>query len=212
MRSKAFLFASAVLCASNAPAHAISWNVQLNCASDYYAYCAQHTAGSAACHACMRANRTKLSNSCVNALIDDGVLPKADAARQKAKIATAKTKAKPPQRSTVRLAAKPAAKAPSEKVAAVRPTPEAASSAAETVPASPPETVSRAPDPTPSQQPEPPAATPHQVEAAPGIDHQTFEALKNRAPYFVETPEAEIGRRFDETAANTAPQSPSAPH
>ena len=82
-----------MLCASSVPANAISWSTQFNCASDYYAYCSMHTAGSPECHACMRANRTKLSNSCVSALIDDGVLPKTDAAQKKPRIAEAKAKA-----------------------------------------------------------------------------------------------------------------------
>jgi hypothetical protein len=234
MRSRALFFASAVVCASTIPAVAISWNTQMNCASDYYAYCSKHVAGSAGCHACMRANRTKLSGACVSALIDDGVLPKSGAAQQKPKLAVSKPKAKPAARTPARLAAKPVVKAkpaadtaskpaavpappvenavPASIPAAASPVesagtaspPEAASSAAAT--ASAPQALARAPEPaaTPPQQPEVPAATPvQQVETAPGIDQQTFEALKNRAPFFVATPETLL---FEETAANAVPQ------
>lgn len=65
----------------------------MNCASDYYAYCSKHVAGSAGCHACMNANRTKLSGTCVSALIDDGIIPKMDITQQKAKFAAIKARA-----------------------------------------------------------------------------------------------------------------------
>ena len=202
MRSKALLFTSAVLCASNVPANAISWGAQMNCASDYYAYCSMHTAGSAECHACMRANRPRLSNSCVSALIDDGVIPKADVAQQKAKIEVATAKAKPAARLTVMPVANPVAKAPSANFAAVRPTPKSASSVAIAVLSAHPESLPREPEPltTPPQ---------HPVEAALAIDQQTFEAFKNRAPYFLAT--AELEAKFEETAANASPQPPLAP-
>lgn len=192
MRSKALLFTSAVLCASNLPANALSLNAQLNCASDYSAYCSMHAAGSAECHACMRANRSKLSNSCVSALIDDGVMPKVEAARKKAKIAVAAAKVKTAPRSTVKPVAHSVAEAPSAKAPAVSPTSEAA-----------PETLARAP--------EPPASPPQQpVQAAPAIDQQTIEALKNRAPHFL--PTEDLASMFALTEESASPQSPSAPH
>ncbi|WP_439543356.1 hypothetical protein [Hyphomicrobium sp.] len=213
MRSKALFFASAMLCASNIPATALSWNTQLSCSSDYYAYCSKHIAGSAGCHACMRANRAKLSNSCVSALIDDGVLPKAGATQQKTKVAAAKAKKAAP-RSTARSAAKQVAKAPPEEFAATTPPPEAASSAAPAGPAAPPETVARAPDPpvAPPQDSQPLVTAPQQPveEPEPGIDQGTFEAFKNRAPYFVPTPETMM-LEGTETAANAPPQPPSIP-
>ncbi len=194
MRNKALLFTSAVLCASNVPANAISWSTQMNCASDYYAYCSMHKAGSGGCHACMRANRPRLSNSCVSALIDDGVIPKAELGHSKLKIAVAK--AKPALRSTMLPVSNLLARAPSAKAAHVRPTPKAASSVANAVMSAHPERLAHEPEPliAPQQQP---------VEAALAIDQQTFEALKNRAPYFLTTSAIEV--KFDETAANTSP-------
>jgi hypothetical protein len=188
MRSKALLFTSAVLCASNVPANALSLNAQLNCANDYSAFCSMHEAGSAELHACMRANRAKLSSSCVTALTDDGLMPKADAARKKVKVAVATAKMKTATRATAKPVTNSIAEAPPASAPAVKPTPEAA-----------PETVSRAP--------EPPASPPQQAaEAAPAIDQQTFEALKNRAPYFVMT--EDLASMFAQADENTSPQSP----
>jgi hypothetical protein len=202
MRSKVILFTSAVLSASTIPASALSLSAQLNCVGDYYAYCSMHTAGSAGCHACMRANRQKLSSSCVSSLIDDGVLPKVGAAQNKAKVAVTTAKAKPVPRSSAGPSANPVAKTPSAKVAAVRPTPEAASPVADALPSAQPETPTRAPElpATPPQQP---------VAAAPAIDQQTFEALKNRAPYFLAT--MDIASMFALTEESASPQAPPAP-
>jgi hypothetical protein len=47
------------------------------------------------------------------------------------------------------------------------------------------------------------------VEAAPAIDQQTIEALKNRAPYFL--PTEDIASMFALTEENASPQPPSAP-
>jgi hypothetical protein len=196
MRGKIFLLTSAVLCASTATANAFSWSTQMNCASDYYAYCSMHTAGSAGCHACMRANRPKLSNSCVSSLIDEGILPKANSAQQKAKIAVAATKAKAASRMTSRPAANPVAKASSAKVVAARTTPKAASSDANVEVAVPTQTLPRADTP------------PHQAsEATPAIDQQTIEALMNRAPYFL--PTEDLASMFALTGENASPQPPS---
>ncbi len=174
MRNKALLLASAVLCGSNVPANALSWSTQTNCASDYYAYCSMHTAGSAGCHACMRANRAKLSKSCVSALIDDGVLTKANASPRQTKTTAAPTKAKVASRVPSRREANPVAKVPSAKAAETALAKESADAALPTHP----EPLKRAP--------EPPAPPPQQlVQAAPAIDQETFEALKSRAPYFL---------------------------
>lgn len=191
MRSKALLFTSAVLCASNVPANALSLNSQLNCASDYSAYCSMHEAGSAELHACMRANRSKLSNSCVTALTDDGVMPRAEAARKKAKVAVATAKVKTATRATAKPVTNSVAETPSAKAPAVKPAPEPA-----------PETLARAPEPqaSPPQQP---------VQAPPAIDPQTIEALKNRAPHFL--PTEDLASMFALTGESASPQSPSAP-
>jgi hypothetical protein len=149
----------------------------------------------------MRANRSKLSNSCVSALIDDGVLAKAGAAQQKAKIAVVTAKAKAAPRITAKPVANPVAKASSEKVAAARATPKAPSSVENAELAARPEALARAPEPlaTPPQQPE---------EAVPAIDQQTFEALKNRAPYFLA--KEDLASMFAQIEENASPQ-PSSP-
>jgi hypothetical protein len=146
----------------------------------------------------MRANRPKLSTSCVSSLIDDGVLPKTTVSRQKAKIAAATAKAKAASRTTARPVANPVDKAPSAKVAAAKATPKAASPVADAAP----EPLARAPESpaTPPQQP---------MEASPVVDQQTIEALKNRAPYFL--PTEDIASMFALTENNASPQPPSPP-
>lgn len=118
MRLWVLLFTSAVVCSTTGPAAALSWSVQMNCASDYYAYCSKHVAGSAGCHACMRANRLKLSSACVSALIDDGIIPKTNITQQKAKFAA--TKPRPAQSVKAVTETKPAAKPRAAKVAIVQ--------------------------------------------------------------------------------------------
>lgn len=155
MRIYCLLLTSMVVCASTVPVHAISWSVQMSCASDYYAYCSKHVAGSAGCHACMNTNRSKLSSACVTALIGDGVIPKTDVTQPKAKFAVSKPRPVPLVKvvpETKRLA-----KVRTEKVATAK------RIAAQ-----------------PAQKP---------VPAVLALDQQTFEAFKNRAPYFMQEAE-----------------------
>ena len=168
MRIWALCLTAALVSASTAPARALSWSVQMNCASDYYAYCSKHVAGSAGCHACMNTNRSKLSSACVSALIDDGIIPKTDITQQKSKFFASKPIAARPVKAAPAM--KPITKSQSSKIAVVKRTlaPAAARSA---------------------QKP---------VRAALAIDQKTFEAFKNRAPYFVPAPE-------DATASIAAP-------
>lgn len=65
-------------------ASAVSLSVQLACASDYYAYCYKHDPDGPGVRACMRANGTKLSTRCVNALVAAGEVPKAEVERRTA--------------------------------------------------------------------------------------------------------------------------------
>ena len=169
MRIQAWLFTSSILCASAIPATALSWSVQMNCASDYYAYCSKHVAGSAGCHACMNANRTKLSSACVSALVDDGIVSKTDTTQQKPKFAATRPRAAQSVKAVAET--KSAGKVRTVKIV-----------------------MAKRSDARPTQKP---------AEASLAIDQQTFEALKNRAPYFV--PAAE-----EETASITA--SEPAPH
>ncbi|MBR2535651.1 MAG: hypothetical protein IKE66_06215 [Hyphomicrobium sp.] len=165
MRIWVLLIASTALSASTAPARALSWSVQMNCASDYYAYCSKHVAGSAGCHACMNTSRSKLSSACVSALIDDGIIPKTDITRQTSKFAVSKPIAARPVKAMP--APEKIVKAQASKIAAAKRT--------------------LAPS---AQKP---------VRAALAIDQKTFEAFKNRAPYFVPAPE-------DATASIAAPE------
>jgi hypothetical protein len=63
-------------------AGAVSARVQSACAGDYFAYCSQHSPEGAGVRRCMRANGTRLSMSCVNALIDAGEVSKAEVERR----------------------------------------------------------------------------------------------------------------------------------
>lgn len=58
-------------------ASAVSFAVKLACASDYYAYCSKHAPGSTGARRCMRANGSKLSSRCVNALVGAGMVSRA---------------------------------------------------------------------------------------------------------------------------------------
>lgn len=87
-----FILASFALSASPVAAHAVGFMTQLNCASDYYAYCSKHPIGSPGVRNCMRANGQRLSNACINALISDGEITRADVEREKARILAARVK------------------------------------------------------------------------------------------------------------------------
>ena len=67
---------------------------QINCASDYYAYCSQFQVGSKELRLCMRRVGPKLSKSCLNALIADGEVSKAEVEKKKQEIIAAKNPAK----------------------------------------------------------------------------------------------------------------------
>ena len=88
------LAAVLVLSVSPGDAYAVGLKTQLNCASDYYAYCSQFPAGSSGVRKCMKDNGPRLSKSCVDALIADGEISKAEVERTKEKIAAAKVKPK----------------------------------------------------------------------------------------------------------------------
>jgi hypothetical protein len=63
-------------------AGAVSMRVQIACASDYYAYCSQHTPDSPGVRQCMRTNGLKLSRVCVSALVAAGEVSQAEVARR----------------------------------------------------------------------------------------------------------------------------------
>jgi hypothetical protein len=78
--------------ASNA--FAIGFMTQMNCASDYYAYCSQFQVGSKELRLCMRRVGPKLSKACLDALIADGEVSKEEVAKKKQEIAAAKSPSK----------------------------------------------------------------------------------------------------------------------
>lgn len=110
MRRRLF---SALLAMTIVPtsAGAVGFATQLSCASDYYAYCSQHAVGSPGLRKCMRANGPRLSKSCINALIADGEVSKAEVERTKAKLIAEKNKAKQKKQEAAELAKAKAKKA-----------------------------------------------------------------------------------------------------
>ena len=83
-----------ILLVDGPAASAVGWQTQLNCASDYYAYCSKYAVGSADVRRCMRSNGPRLSKACVNALIADGEISRSEVDRIKERTATAKAKVK----------------------------------------------------------------------------------------------------------------------
>jgi hypothetical protein len=65
-------------------AGAVSARVSMACASDYFAYCSQHSPEGAGVRKCMRTNGLRLSLSCVNALVAAGEVSKAEVDRRAA--------------------------------------------------------------------------------------------------------------------------------
>lgn len=63
-------------------ARAASVAVQIACADDYYAYCSKidPIADAKGVNACMKANGAKLSQRCIDALLAEGEVTKADIA------------------------------------------------------------------------------------------------------------------------------------
>lgn len=79
-----FAAVAALTALVSSQAGAVSLAVKLACASDYYAYCGQHSPGSVGVRQCMRANGPRLSNQCINALIGAGEVSKAEVESRRA--------------------------------------------------------------------------------------------------------------------------------
>ncbi|PPC99705.1 MAG: hypothetical protein CTY31_07270 [Hyphomicrobium sp.] len=180
MRSVALVFAFAIVCVSTVPASAISWSVQMNCASDYYAYCSKHVAGSPGCHACMRSNRPKLSSACVSALIDDGVLPKTN--RSQTQTTLAVTRARPAKSLRPVRVTNPAGKRAIAKAVTV---PQGSRGALDVANASVITREKRLARSTRRQTSRPQKSD----DVTLAVNAQTFEALRNRRPYFLPSSE-----------------------
>lgn len=175
---KPLLLTAGMLCASSVCANAVGFSTQLNCASDYYAYCSKYSVGSPELRRCMRANGPKLSRACINALIADGEISKEEVAQQKAKFAAAKAKPKLADFKKSDMDPKGQTKtAPSEpkmaaKLATAPPPPK---------PQPAKQAIARAAEPQASVEPKTEA-----VSQMVSIDKKTFEALKTRGPRFLD--------------------------
>lgn len=77
------LFIAGLACAKLAlqstSSSAFSLQLELACASDYYAYCSKYDPSSAQTRTCMRVNGEQLSKRCVNALVAAGEISKSEA-------------------------------------------------------------------------------------------------------------------------------------
>lgn len=74
----------AVIAGSASNAIAVSSAVKYACMGDYFSYCSNHAPGSAGVKRCMRANGSKLSKSCVRALVKAGYVSKSKVSRRAA--------------------------------------------------------------------------------------------------------------------------------
>lgn len=68
--------AAASILAVMTTVQAYSDNVNQNCNDDYFSYCKQHALNSTPLRYCFEANRDKLSQRCINALVDAGEVPR----------------------------------------------------------------------------------------------------------------------------------------
>ena len=72
----------ATLVVPQAPANAYSFRTKMACATDYYAYCSQHGIESQGLRQCMNTNGSKLTTSCIKALIAEGEISTREANRR----------------------------------------------------------------------------------------------------------------------------------
>lgn len=216
---KPLILTTAVLCASSAGAHAVGFKTQFNCASDYYSYCSQYSVGTPEVRKCMRANGPRLSKGCINALIEDGEVSKAEVEREKEKLVAAKAKAAEPKKSdaTAKKAEPDPKKAdvalkkqdvPAKKTDAValkKPTPEAKKPATKLAAAPAPAPVAAKPQAAApvitraaAAELMPKAPKPEAPRRTVSLDQKTFDALKARGVRFVaddvSDPDADISQ------------------
>ena len=210
---KPLLLTCVVLGASGAAAQAVGFRTQMSCASDYYAYCSQHAPGSPGVRKCMRAVGPKLSKACINALIADGEVSKAEVEAQKQKLAGAKAKPKAAEPKNDDVAATSRKAQPDTKkdvkktdVAQKKPAPAEAKSGASKVAAaamaSKPKAAVRAAAPAVAAVTAPDVPPSAEAERQTvSLDQATFEALKNRGAVFV----AEDGGATDTARTEVEP-------
>jgi len=163
--TRTLALAAAALMLSVSSASAIGFLTQMSCASDYYAYCSQFQVGSKELRICMRRAGPKLSKSCLNALIADGEVSKSEVERTRQEILAAKNAGKQPP-------AKQKAEEPKQKRTEIAKADDAAPKARE------------------EKKADKERAAPHKAEKL-TINEQTFAALKQRQPKFIEEASAE---------------------
>ena len=178
MRTLALAATAFLLSASGASA--IGFLTQMSCASDYYAYCSQFQVGSQELRVCMRRVGPKLSKSCLNALIADGEVSKAEVEKKRQEILAAKNPSK-------QSSAKQKSEEPKQKRTAI--------AKADDEPQSADVPRSRALDKKSSHKAETPAKSEKLT-----LNKQTFAALKQRRPRFIEEAAAEEAPKSQDPA------------
>jgi hypothetical protein len=76
----------AALAATATQASAVSSSVKYACMGDYLTYCSSHAPGSSGVKRCMRSNGSKLSRTCVKALVKAGYVSQAEVSRRAASL------------------------------------------------------------------------------------------------------------------------------
>lgn len=84
-KTSAIVLSLATLALPATSAFAVSSAVKRACIGDYLSYCSQHEVGSKGVRQCFRRNGTKLSKTCVNALVTAGMVSKQEVSRRAAK-------------------------------------------------------------------------------------------------------------------------------
>lgn len=235
---KPLLLTCLMLCASSAAAQAVGFRTQMSCAGDYYAYCSQHPIGSPGVRKCMRAAGPKLSKGCIDALIADGEVSRAQVERERQRYALAKAKPKTSEPNKTEVAAasnkaQPGVKKEVKKTAVTEKTIDtapkkvaaevkaASEKSAASVPAQKVAAVAKA-----AQKPKAAAvAAPRAVAAVPkpvervrkpqtvSLDEATFEALKNRgAAFVVEEERISVAKQLKVAPARAASETVTTAH
>lgn len=186
--TKIILATATAVVLSASQASAVGFLTRMSCASDYYAYCGQFEVGSKDLRVCMRRAGPKLSKPCLNALIADGEVSKAEVEKKRQEITASRSSGKSAPD------AKPKAETVKQKRTAI-----AKSDADRAVP-----------QPTPASRKKP-ERQPNDAPAADNLTltQKTFVALKERDAKFVEDgapaikpPAKDPDKRHPETVAD----------
>lgn len=83
MATFAVILATSFLTLTASTGHAASPRVRSACSHDYLAFCSQHPQEGPAVRKCMDANGSKLSKTCVDALVADGEISRSSVERRR---------------------------------------------------------------------------------------------------------------------------------